>query len=204
MSEAPCTRNLTLPPALVVSVDHLCDCFEAAWKVGSRPRIEEYLARASEAARTLLLHELLKLEWWYRSRSGERPTREEYEQRFSEYAELIHVAFTEEAGAAAQPAEAPSPGHSVETGREQTVAAGVAVPARLGRYRVTAQLGSGGFGVVYKGYDEELRRDVAIKLPHRHRITCPADIETYLAEARILASLDHPGIVPVHDVGRTP
>jgi serine/threonine protein kinase/formylglycine-generating enzyme required for sulfatase activity len=78
------------------------------------------------------------------------------------------------------------------------------VPAVLGRYRVTAKLGSGGFGVVYKGYDDELRREVAIKVPHRSRITCPADVETYLAEARMLAGLDHPGIVPVHDVGRTP
>jgi formylglycine-generating enzyme required for sulfatase activity/serine/threonine protein kinase len=57
--------------------------------------------------------------------------------------------------------------------------------------------------VVYQGHDEELRRDVAIKVPHRHRIAGPADVEAYLAEARILAGLDHPGIVPVYDVGRT-
>src|SRR5262249_7715316 len=35
------------------------------------------------------------------------------------------------------------------------------VPAYLGRYRVTSQLGAGGFGVVYRGYDDELQRDVA-------------------------------------------
>src|SRR5262249_41914283 len=50
---------------------------------------------------------------------------------------------------------------------------------------------------------EELRRQVAIKVPHRHRVAQPEDVEKYLAEARILASLDHPHIVPVHDVGRT-
>jgi formylglycine-generating enzyme required for sulfatase activity len=74
-------------------------------------------------------------------------------------------------------------------------------PEQLGRYRITIVLGSGGFGVVYKGHDEELRRDVAIKVPHRHRITSPQDADAYLTEARILASLDHPGIVPVFDVG---
>jgi serine/threonine protein kinase/formylglycine-generating enzyme required for sulfatase activity len=76
-------------------------------------------------------------------------------------------------------------------------------PARLGRYRITAKLGAGGFGVVYKGQDADLRRDVAIKVPHRHRITSPQDVEAYLTEARIVARLDHPGIVPVYDFGRT-
>jgi formylglycine-generating enzyme required for sulfatase activity len=76
-------------------------------------------------------------------------------------------------------------------------------PARLGRYVLTQRLGIGGFGIVYKGYDEELHREVAIKVPHRHRIASPADVGDYLAEARTLAGLDHPGIVPVYDVGHS-
>jgi formylglycine-generating enzyme required for sulfatase activity len=76
-------------------------------------------------------------------------------------------------------------------------------PARLGRYPVTAKLGEGGFGVVYRGYDDDLRRDLAIKVPHRERVASPADAEAYLAEARVLAGLDHPGIVPVYDFGRS-
>ena len=77
------------------------------------------------------------------------------------------------------------------------------LPTRLGRYRVLAKIGQGGFGTVYKGYDEKLRRDVAIKVPHRHRVASASEADSYLAEARILARLDHPGIVPVYDVGRT-
>jgi serine/threonine protein kinase/formylglycine-generating enzyme required for sulfatase activity len=76
-------------------------------------------------------------------------------------------------------------------------------PERLGRYRIVTQLGSGSFGVVYKAWDETLKRDVAIKMPHRWCIATPQDVEAYLEEARILASLDHPGIVPVYDVGQT-
>src|SRR4029453_10495142 len=77
------------------------------------------------------------------------------------------------------------------------------LPSHLGRYRVTARLGAGAFGMVYKAHDDDLDRDVAIKVPHHHRIATAADVEAFLAEARMLATLDHPGIVPVHDVGRT-
>jgi serine/threonine protein kinase/formylglycine-generating enzyme required for sulfatase activity len=64
-------------------------------------------------------------------------------------------------------------------------------------------LGEGGFGRVYLAHDDELHRPVAVKVPHRHRVTHPDDIESYLAEARVLAVLDHPNIVPVYDIGRT-
>ena len=77
------------------------------------------------------------------------------------------------------------------------------LPPMIGRYRVERLLGKGGFGVVYLAYDDQLRRPVAIKVPHRECITCPEDVEAYLAEARILASLDHSHIVPVHHVGTT-
>jgi serine/threonine protein kinase len=77
------------------------------------------------------------------------------------------------------------------------------LPPQIGRYRVMRLLGQGGFGVVYLAHDDELHRPVAIKVPHHHRVSRPEDVAAYLAEARILASLDHPHIVPVHDVGRT-
>src|SRR5262249_41032934 len=71
------------------------------------------------------------------------------------------------------------------------------------RYRITARIGSGSFGVVYQGHDDELRRDVAIKVLRRRHISSMETSQAYLAEARILADLDHRGIVPVYDVGRT-
>jgi serine/threonine protein kinase/formylglycine-generating enzyme required for sulfatase activity len=98
------------------------------------------------------------------------------------------------------PRAAPEQDDSPRTERSKPGAAGL--PAAVGRFEVLAQLGTGGFGVVYKGYDPDLRRHVAIKVPHRDRLASPEDAEAYLAEARILASLDHPGIVPVYEVGR--
>jgi serine/threonine protein kinase len=68
------------------------------------------------------------------------------------------------------------------------------------RYRLLGQVARGGMGVVYAAEDETLRRRVALKV-----LEVPGD-EGELAgrlmrEARVLALLEHPGIVPVHDVG---
>src|SRR4051812_18835634 len=77
-------------------------------------------------------------------------------------------------------------------------------PQQIGRYRIVSVLGEGGFGRVYLAHDDQLNRAVAIKVPRPERFSCPEDAESYLAEARTVASLDHPNIVPIFDVGTTP
>ena len=77
-------------------------------------------------------------------------------------------------------------------------------PTHVGRYRVRSLLGAGGFGTVYLVFDEQLERDVAVKVPHRRLVPCPEAALSYLAEARAAARLDHPNIVPVYDVGSCP
>ena len=77
------------------------------------------------------------------------------------------------------------------------------LPRWIGRYRVERLLGQGGFGLVYLAHDEQLQRYVAVKVPHHRLIVRQEDAELYLAEARNVASLDHPSIVPVYDVGGT-
>jgi serine/threonine protein kinase len=79
--------------------------------------------------------------------------------------------------------------------------AAAATPQHIGRYRVKSVLGQGGFGLVYLAHDDQLQRLVAIKVPHRDRVATSEEAETYLVEARTVANLDHPNIVPVHDVG---
>src|SRR5205814_5800190 len=76
-------------------------------------------------------------------------------------------------------------------------------PHCIGRYRVQNVLGEGSFGVVYLAHDEQLQRLVALKVPHRRLVSRPEDAEAYLTEARTVAGLDHPNLVPVHDVGST-
>ncbi|WP_406696971.1 protein kinase [Singulisphaera sp. Ch08] len=76
-------------------------------------------------------------------------------------------------------------------------------PSKIGRYRIVHRLGQGGFGQVYLARDDELDRPVAIKIPNPERMTRAEDLKAFLVEARILARLDHPNIVPVFDVGTT-
>jgi serine/threonine protein kinase/formylglycine-generating enzyme required for sulfatase activity len=95
----------------------------------------------------------------------------------------------------------------MDTRRVQTAKASDALaqadPPTIGRYRIVRRIGQGGFGRVYLACDDDLDRHVAIKVPSPKRVCGSDDAEQYLREARALAQLDHPRIVPVHDVGRT-
>ena len=97
----------------------------------------------------------------------------------------------------------PTPGQSIQEAASPAQAPGAAVQLghRLGRYCVELILGQGGFGQVFLARDEELQRRVAIKVATR--ITSGVSAEAYLDEARTVARLDHPHIVPVYDLGRT-
>jgi serine/threonine protein kinase len=76
-------------------------------------------------------------------------------------------------------------------------------PEYIGRYKVIGILGRGGFGTVYRARDEELQRDVAIKVWRRDRFTGDEAVERLVDEARHVARLEkHPAIVGVYDVGR--
>jgi len=74
------------------------------------------------------------------------------------------------------------------------------VPTSVGRYQIRKILGQGGFGAVYLGFDPQLNREVAIKIPHLRKPDRNVE-KAFLQEARQLAQLSHPGIVTVYDVG---
>ena len=76
----------------------------------------------------------------------------------------------------------------------------VQVDIILDRYRVIKQLGEGSFGRVFLARDEKLDRLVAIKVAKK-AFKDTERLKSFFEEARILASLDHPHIVPVYDVG---
>ena len=73
----------------------------------------------------------------------------------------------------------------------------------IGRYRVQKLLGRGSFGCVYLANDEQRDRLAAVKVPSSNLVSGPEDAERYLTEARAVAKLDHPKIVPIWDMGST-
>ncbi len=158
--------------------DRWCDLFESAWRQGSDPLAEEYVDRAPAAWRDALLADLLCIEIEYRRRRGERIDASVLGERFPDRGEwierLLAAARTEE--------QVLLPGEMV------------------GRYRIEQAVARGAFGSVYRAYDEQLDRQVAIKVA---RAVASDSVcgEQLRHESQLLASLCHPSIVPVYDWG---
>lgn len=86
----------------------------------------------------------------------------------------------------------------MEQGR---VAAFNLIGKTLGKYQVLEEIGRGGMGAVYKGYDPYLSRPVAIKVLAPHLVWEQEFVTRFLQEARAAACLQHPNIVTIFDVG---
>ncbi len=73
---------------------------------------------------------------------------------------------------------------------------------RYGRYQIIQELGRGSMGVVYKAYDPEIDRSLALKILRPDRVTSKAFVDRFLKEAKAIGRLSHPNIVTVYDVGQ--
>ncbi|HET6576064.1 MAG TPA: serine/threonine-protein kinase, partial [Fimbriiglobus sp.] len=74
-------------------------------------------------------------------------------------------------------------------------------PLSFGRYTLLAELGCGGMGVVYRARLDDPARVVALKMIRAGRFASAADRLRFRTEAEAATRLDHPGIVPVYDIG---
>ncbi|MFM7056913.1 MAG: serine/threonine-protein kinase, partial [Planctomycetota bacterium] len=168
--------------------------------------------------------DVIAAEYTLRHRCGDRPNHAEMLQRFpharaelpARLQAIDHLLSTladEQDPAATVPGQIPPADTASATATPGNLAAadGSApqppstseTPGQIGRYRVRRVLGSGAFGKVYLADDEQLNRQVAIKVPHAKHLAAPDSADVYLREARTVAGLDHPRIVAVYDVGQT-
>jgi eukaryotic-like serine/threonine-protein kinase len=72
---------------------------------------------------------------------------------------------------------------------------------RIGRFRILGEVDRGGIGVIYKVRDDHLGRDLALKLLSPTSAERPDASRQFIEEAQVAGQLEHPGIVPVHELG---
>jgi tetratricopeptide (TPR) repeat protein len=215
------------PATLAQHVDQACLAFEAAWKNGGRPRIEDYLTTVLENERAELLGELLALELAYRRARGEEPASTEYKLRLAAYADCIEEAFrtldqrpmamplskvespfqagsaagdVAEATARCGPPAVPDTKVSVQQLAETPELVEQA-PLDLPGYAILGMLGRGGMGVVYKARQVRLNRVVALKMIRDGHLASAEGLARFPIEAEVVARFQHPNIVQIHEVG---
>ena len=92
--------------------------------------------------------------------------------------------------------------HGQGSGHGEPLAAGpTRHPTSIGRYRIIRLLGEGGMGVVYRAYDPQLKRVVALKTIQPDRSIGSTEKDRFLREAEAAAKLKHPHVVTIHDYG---
>jgi WD40 repeat protein/serine/threonine protein kinase len=152
-----------------------------SWQARQRPRIEDYVAHTPETERSALLRELVALEIDCRRQAGEDPSATEYQRRFPAL----------DPGALAEALDVP-----ITQGSDPSVT----IPG----YQVVDTLGEGGMGLVLRVYEPRLNRHLAVKVLSGQHQTHADAVRRFVEEARIVGQLQHPGIAPIHELGKLP
>ncbi len=212
MPDSELTVDVSPSAEQALFLDDVCARFEAAWEAAGpldpAPRIENFVAGSEAPERAVLLHRLVLLDVDHRRRRRRRggpPTAADYEARFPDLSGRL---FASDDAPAEEPPDAPrgraartaigrSPGRSAWRGND-CVPTSFRPQLRSERYVVGAFHARGGVGEIWMAQDAEIGRTVALK---RLRPNKDEQKDRFLVEAQVTGQLEHPSIVPVHDLG---
>ena len=184
-------------------VHRTCEAFEAAWRAGVSPSIDDYLGSAGDGCAAEVFDELLALEIELRRERGERPTVNEYLARFSAREPAVLAAFRDADRTVSVDSRssvvAPAIRAIIQTAA--TIHADRALLSAIGDYELIEEIARGGMGVVYRARHRGLKRLVALKMILSGAMATAAERQRFLREAELAANLDHPNIVPIYEIG---
>lgn len=204
-------------------IDETVERFELSYLRGERPDLDDYL-EGSGPLRLALLQELIHTDLEHRLRSDPEFKIEYYLQKYPEcfetpcaVLELVSVEWDvrksrQDAAAAADllqrfPEFSQAIRQFVERGIvTHDIATEAVNPLRprlhFGRFQLLAEIGTGAFSTVWKVFDPDLERTVALKVLRLGQFSSDQDVRRFIRESRCAANLKHPAIVPVLEAGR--